>query len=347
MRDDRHIGVFAKFQPLYAEHRMPTIPVSITDKKPLVRHFTKMGLSASSGLQRRFGTADAIGFVSGRRSRVTVLDIDATDERLLHTAIERHGRSKIVVRTASGKFHAYYRYSGERRRIRPWPDKPIDILGDTGLVVAPPSQLKGGRYEIIHGTLDDLDRLTPMRGLDDLVEPEKAKPKAKPTPLVEVEMIRQGRRNNWLWDQAMRRADAMKRGRCGDFNALLDYIRARNLENCTPPLEEAEVMQITQSAWSHTEEGRNYYGRRRTWFDEPDVFMLHDRSTQDAFLLLMYLRAHNGPLACFMCANGLAETLQWDRRRFAAARSRLIELGYMEQVQKPFSGSPARYRWTP
>jgi hypothetical protein len=76
--------------------------------------------------------------MTGARSNVTVLDVDIGDERVLSDALARHGETPLVVRSGSGKYHAYYRHNGERRRIRPWRGLPIDLLGEGGLVVAPP-----------------------------------------------------------------------------------------------------------------------------------------------------------------------------------------------------------------
>jgi hypothetical protein len=56
-----------------------------------------------------------------------------------------YGPSPIIVQTGGG-YHAWYKHRGERRLIRPDPDKPIDILGG-GFVIAPPP---------LHRVLDDL-----------------------------------------------------------------------------------------------------------------------------------------------------------------------------------------------
>ena len=156
-------GVFSRWQPEYAAHGIATFPVGET-KKPGIRGWQKVGLNGSAELAEKFTTADALGYVTGRRSNVTVLDIDTTDESVAEDAIDRHGQPIIITRTASGKFHHLYRYNGERRRIRPWPALPIDLLGDNGYALAAPSKIATGSYEIIHGHLDDLDRLTPMEG---------------------------------------------------------------------------------------------------------------------------------------------------------------------------------------
>ena len=55
-----------------------------------------------------------------------------------------------------------WRHAGERRHVRPYENRPVDILGG-GYVVAPPSISTKGSYEIIEGTLDDLANLTDPR----------------------------------------------------------------------------------------------------------------------------------------------------------------------------------------
>lgn len=136
-------GVFAQWQPEYAAHGIATFPVEDT-KKPGIRGWQKVGLKGSAELAAKFTNAEALGYVTGRRGNVTVLDIDTTDEKVAEDAICRHGQPRIIVRTASGKFHHLYRYNGERRRIRPWPDRPIDLLGDNGYALAAPSKLAIG-----------------------------------------------------------------------------------------------------------------------------------------------------------------------------------------------------------
>ena len=97
-----------------------------------------------------------------------MLDVDSTDERIFADALSRYGDTPVKVQTGSGKFHAFYRFNGERRRIRPVGEAPIDILGIGGYVIAPPSVTASGTYRFIEGGLDDLDKLPVMRG----VEPE-------------------------------------------------------------------------------------------------------------------------------------------------------------------------------
>jgi hypothetical protein len=155
-------GVFSTWQQVYAEHGIATFPVT-ANKAPATKGYLRTGLNGSKQLAQKFLDADAFGFACGRSSKITVVDIDTTNENVVADAIARHGEPPIITRTASGKFHLPYRYNGERRQIRPFPD--IDVLGDGGMVIAAPSKISTGTYEFIKGNLDELDRLKPMRGI--------------------------------------------------------------------------------------------------------------------------------------------------------------------------------------
>ena len=330
-------GLYSKYQPRYADLGVAVFPCAETGaKKPVVANYLKMGPRASDALAKKFPEANGIGFAAGVRNRITVLDVDTPDRSVLDAAIERHGEPRLIVQTASGKFHGYYRYSRERRSIRAWGDGlPIDLLGG-GLIVAPPSLFEGGQYKIIHGTLDDLRNLTPLRGIEEhLYERPSDTSPSKQAP---HDGINQGQRNDWMVKQCLRAAK-----HCDTFDALVDVARTRNQE-CEPPLEDTKVMEIATWAWKKTEQGLNLTGQGHgAWFPITEIIGMSQ--DQDAFFLLAFLRAHQGPDATFMVANGLAASLGWSLNRLRAARSRLIKRGYFNQVQLPVKGTPARYRW--
>jgi Bifunctional DNA primase/polymerase, N-terminal len=155
------VGLGGKSPFSEAERGVILIPCG-DNKVPLVKHPQKFGSSASREIANKFSDASAFGYYYGKRNGITVLDVDTTHERVLADAMNRHGRTPIVVRTGSGKFHALYRHNNERRCVRAWDGLPIDLLG-AGLAIAPPSLVAKGQYQIIHGHLDDLDRLPIMR----------------------------------------------------------------------------------------------------------------------------------------------------------------------------------------
>jgi hypothetical protein len=96
-RDRGHpmIGVFQKWQPVYAERGIATIPCS-PDKSPLVKHPDRFGRDASREIASRFPNAGAFGYYAGPRNGLTVLDVDSTDERILADAMDIAAPSVIA-----------------------------------------------------------------------------------------------------------------------------------------------------------------------------------------------------------------------------------------------------------
>ena len=84
--------------------------------------------------------------------------MDDTDPAIVKEGKRLFGCSPLLWRTGGGKYAMPFRYNGEGRRIRPMPSLPIDLLGG-GYCIAPPSAGVLRPYEIIDGTLADLDRL--------------------------------------------------------------------------------------------------------------------------------------------------------------------------------------------
>ena len=160
----------------------------------------------------------AIGFMTDGRNGITVLDIDTANDNILADSLDRHGRTPLIARTGSGKFRAYYKHNGERRKIRPWRGLAIDLFGTGGFAVAPPSQVAKGEYCFIQGSLDDLDRLPVLRNID-LARP-----------------VQEGERNNKLWRHCMKAAHHVE-----SFDELLDVARTYN-DDCLPPMEDSEVI---------------------------------------------------------------------------------------------------------
>lgn len=322
------------WQLQYAARRIATFPVRVSDgvKKPAIRGWQRVGLPASAKLAEKFAGADAFGFCPGRRSGLTILDVDTNDERVLAYALDRHGPTPIVVRSGSGNHQAWYRHNGEKRLIRPEPDTPIDILG-SGFVVAPPSRGIKSHYQFILGGLDDLHRLPRLRGL-----PANVNRRTGTIAPQSTDLIREGVRNRTLWEHCMGAAH-----HCDDLDALLDVARTRNAE-FSPPLPDDEVVKVATSTWRYTVRGENWFGRPGVFFDAnvADRFI---RTDQDAFILLAFLRANNKPDRVFMVANGLANALGWTEKRVARTRNRLLEGKFIGRVSPARQHRPAWYRW--
>jgi hypothetical protein len=123
---------------------------------------------------------------------------------------------------------------------------------------------------------------------------------------------------------------------------FLDRAETLNQEH-VEPMQQTEVTKIAKSAWGYTERGENRFGQHGAWFPEAEVDLLV--TEQDAFILLAYLRAKQGPDSTFMIANGLSGTFGWGRQRLSAARELLIQRGYVRRLRHATNNSPALYRW--
>jgi hypothetical protein len=313
-------GIFFEWQPQYAERRIATFPVN-ADKRPAIRRWNQITLTGSARLAERFCEADAFAFQLGPKSQITALDVDSQDEAIFADALAYHGDTPFIVRTGGG-YHAYYSYAGERRLIRPYNDKPVDILGG-GFVVAPPSISRKGPYQIISGTLDDLANLPPMHVVLDSLMAEARIP--------------EGKRNKTLFRFALEQA------RHSDtYDALLDVMRTRNMD-CEPPLADDVIISTAGSAWRYEQEGRNLVGRGRSVVTPHSVVDELIGENQDAFVLLTLLQRHHWGRS-FVLANAMADQLGWTRKRFAAARTLLKALGFIQLVTAASFRSPAVYR---
>lgn len=327
-------GVFAEWQPRYAEAGIPTFPVR--DKKPAIRGYLKAGPNVSRQLADKFGDAPALGF-SCKRAGLTILDVDTPDERVLADALVEYGDTPVIVRSGSGNFQAWFRHNGEGRKIRPDKSKPIDILGG-GYVVAPPSRGGKGAYRFLSGSLDDLPSLPVLR------LPDAANDPVAPAAAPAADLVDVGKRNESLWRACMRHAKG-----CARFDDLLSFAHGANAEMLAVPLPAGEVVTLAQSAWAKQCAGQNRFGAEMVVGVTASQFGRIDDPF--ALMLLMTLRHRWRDGETFHVANAMAETMPsggWPRKKFAAARLMLERAGLLVMVRPPMKGErggPAVYRF--
>src|SRR5262249_10181338 len=160
----------------------------------------------------------------------------------------------IIERTASGKFHAFYRHNGEpcscrqanglSRYQKLWgADVPIDLLG-AGLCVVTPTFNSKGKYQFVRGSLADIPRLPTMRGLEGLqpsILPDDV-PLVVPLPAKWTNMRDGDGRNNALWERCMRT------GHGATFEQMLEIAQTVNQQFKEPITNMTEVAAIAKSA---------------------------------------------------------------------------------------------------
>ena len=329
------MGAFAEWQPEYAARGISTFPVVVGDnqKKPAVKGYLKIGLPTSGQLALKFPAHEALG-IACRRNKLTILDVDTADERELADGLSRHGTTPFIVRSGSGHFQAWYRNNGEGRQIRPDPGRPVDILGD-GYVVAPPSMGAKGRYQIIQGTMDDLDRLPAM--ITKRVEekpgfPRRDRPdvsELSDTPPRRVNSMRKGDgRNNSLFTRALRQAR-----QATELEELFQMVHHANTQ-FAEPLPNEEVLSVSRSAWKYKQEGRLMVtgGEATAVIFQSDIDHLWDKP--NAVTLLIRLRLAHGHRngGQFALSNAYAEAMDMSIPTFRAARADLADRYFLEIV---------------
>lgn len=320
-------GLFQQWQPIYAEAGVATFPVR--DKKPAVKHWLKAGMKASAEFGRKgsFANDDAFGFAC-RRSKITVFDYDAPDERGFRDCLDEIGPTPLIVRTASGNFHAYFANNGERRLVRPDKTRPFDILGD-GFAVAPPSRTAKGASEIICGSLQDLANLPTMKlPTIEAAEDVEGAPPLAPQPTL-AKGSREGDGRN---DRLFKRMVAA--GHTANSLENLMQTAAEVNAQFAEPLSGEEVSRVAGSVWRYKQEGRLFRtgGEANAVLTQSEADHLWDQPT--AMALLMRLRmAHshrNG--GEFAIALAMAETMGVSPKTFRAARETLVQRYFLEMT---------------
>jgi hypothetical protein len=330
------------WQPKYAAAGLWLFPLHHGSKAPAVKGYLKAGPVASNRYAERFADRELFGFACGRKSGITILDIDTPNVKYLWTALDKHGRTPVVVETASGKYHAWYKWNGEGRHIRPWGHLPIDVLGG-GYAVAPPSQMPGslrGRYSFITGGLEEIPNLPILREVDDLGAARSIqKINGVPASDLVVAGAAKGARSIGALNFALCEAP-----NCANQDELMDRVRAWGA-TCEPPLEEHKIMKAVQSAWKYETTGSNWVAMAHA--NEIEDMISAGRAQQDAYLLLQWLRVKEGTNRDrpFWIATGLAKIFGWKPTRFRAAR-RLLEKSYIREVHhgNQFTG-PSLFAW--
>lgn len=183
------------------------------------------------------GTNYNIGVATGAVSGIVVLDIDRKSSGYSSLAeLEKtHGSLPHTYRVRTGGLgaHYYFRHPGGTFRNKTGLRPGVDVRGDGGYVVAPPS-VTDGPYELTHDL--PLADMPPW-----LIEMCQEKPK-KQVLVGNNQDVVEGGRNNYLTQVG---GALQKRGLT--IEALSAALHAENEARCHPPLPEWEVDTIIKS----------------------------------------------------------------------------------------------------
>jgi hypothetical protein len=226
----------------YASRGLSVIPLEPKGKKPLVEWKRYQSVKPTDEeLQEWFGEHPErnIGIVTGAISGLVVVDLDSPEA--IQFAEEQSFPVPPIVETPRG-YHLYFAYPGDRsvRNFQKRDDLPgIDLRGDGGYVVAPPSiHPSGVQYKWVEGsTLDDL----PLAPLPEIFLTKSGTDK---TPLKDLYSgVSEGERNTTLTRLAGSWAhDGLT------IDEMLEMAHTWNTRN-NPPLPEKEVVQTVRSIY--------------------------------------------------------------------------------------------------
>ena len=260
------MGAFPEAVHMFAPLNVAVIPTQAdAPSVPRMRNGNKLGVRGSLELAKnpRFAEANA-GIWTGKRSGITVVDIDSNDPAIIAEAVARFGDTPLKVQTPSGGMHLYFRHNGEPRSIRPFGKEfPVDTLGN-GLCVIPPSRRpqtakkSAGEYRIVEGEPEDIIRLPklnsnvlPMHARTSFRAPAcRALTETDSKPGSDI-----GIRNETLFDFCRSVAPTV-----GSRDELEALALARNAQ-LDPPLSDEELRRgelrgTVGSVWRYKQKGR-------------------------------------------------------------------------------------------
>ena len=233
----------------YLDRGWSVVPIRPRDKRPLGRWQEYQDRRATraevDGWYQDHPDA-GVGIVTGAISGIVVLDVDPAhggDDSL--AALERvHGPLPETVEaiTGSGGRHLYFRHPGGVVPNRAGLAPGIDLRGDGGLVVAPPSVHPSGKrysWEVSHHPDDVALAAMPLWLLDRVSSP--GHPRAYWRSLVQ-EGVAEGVRNTTIASLA---GHLLRHG--VDVTVALELLLCWNRVKCRPPLPDEEVAQVVES----------------------------------------------------------------------------------------------------
>jgi hypothetical protein len=234
----------------YAAQGIPVFPCKTKAKTPLTSSGFK-DASVDAGhitfWWHKWPQAN-IGLATGRAAAFWVLDIDGEEgETSLRELEKKHSELSfnVEVITGGGGRHIYFQWPGDgdisnsAGKLGPG----LDVRGDGGYVIAPPSLHPcGKRYEWSVDSADQM-RPAPVWLLDLLRKPaERLKSKTPEEWRTLIQGVSEGKRNDTL-----ARIAGMLLRRGIDSYVSLELCLLWNAYRCDPPLPEDEVVRTVNS----------------------------------------------------------------------------------------------------
>lgn len=234
----------------YAKKGFAVFPLKYRDKVPLTRNGCKDATTDAAQIKawwQKYPNAN-IGLATGSVSQnVFVIDLDIDEDRGIdgYHSLEdwqrEHGDfpETWTAITGRGGYHLYYRGNGKIKNRAGIIDG-VDIRGNGGYVVAPPSIHKNGnRYEWEYSP-DEFEIAKADNNVEYFLNHDDQKQSAAFTM---PNIVAAGQRNQMLF-----RFACMMQAKGASDQSVFAATMAENESSCSPPLTEQEVRIIVSSA---------------------------------------------------------------------------------------------------
>lgn len=234
----------------YAKKGFAVFPLKYRDKVPLTRNGCKDATTDAAQIKawwQKYPNAN-IGLATGSVSQnVFVIDLDIDEDRGIdgYHSLEdwqrEHGDfpETWTAITGRGGYHLYYRGNGKIKNQAGIIDG-VDIRGNGGYVVAPPSIHKNGnRYEWEYSP-DEFEIAKADNNVEYFLNHDDQKQSAAFTM---PNIVAAGQRNQMLF-----RFACMMQAKGASDQSVFAATMAENESSCSPPLTEQEVRIIVSSA---------------------------------------------------------------------------------------------------
>jgi len=229
------------------------IPIRPGDKRPLVRweefQHRRPGEAEAHGWFRTWPDA-GIGVVTGAVSGLVVIDVDLRHggDVALENLEREHGRVPTTVecRTGGGGRHLYFAHPGALIRNKVGLASGVDLRGDGGYVVAPPSlHASGLRYTWVAGREPGSNAIAPLP--DWVLRQEVEEPARRGHPIafwrrLVSDGVPAGERNTTIASLA---GHLLRHGL--DPAVVTELLLCWNRVRCRPPLADEEVAAVVAS----------------------------------------------------------------------------------------------------
>ena len=228
------------FAERYVTKKKSVIPLN--GKRPAVdwKQF-QTSLPTEEDLQTWFAEERNIGIVTGKISSITVVDCDTREDAIWWY---REFPETVMAKTGRG-VHFYYSYApiGNKAGVL---GRKIDIRGDGGYVVAPPSSHENGaQYEWICGEMAIFNPA--WVGESETVSTESRRIRDGMKYIADIRAVGGNNGHNATFRAACRLTESGM-SETEVFAALLDW----NQTNCEPPWTHKELLHKAQEAYRVT-----------------------------------------------------------------------------------------------